>query len=118
MAGFAIQRSHRVVELKRTSDLHSPLFEQLALGDLIETGAFDRHIRRTRQLYKTRRDRLVASLSRYVRIGGIAAGQHAALDLPQDCDEARLIEAGARRSLGLYGLARFRIADGPPAPSR
>jgi len=103
-----------VTELKRTADLHSAVFEQLALADLLGSGVFDRHIRRTRQLYRRRRDQLVAALAPHAQVGGIAAGQHAVLHLPPGCDEAGLIEAGARDSVGLHGLGRYRLSGGPP----
>ncbi len=58
---------------------------QLALADLIRSGAYDRHVRRARLVYRRRRDRLLSTITREapaVRVHGIAAGLHALLELP------------------------------------
>ena len=63
----------------------SSALDQLALADFIDSGAYDRHVRRMRQRYRRRRDQLVAALAQrapHVRVTGIAAGLHAVLELP------------------------------------
>ncbi|MEO7195718.1 MAG: PLP-dependent aminotransferase family protein [Pseudonocardiaceae bacterium] len=47
---------------KRDADGGSPVIEQHALARLIEMGAFDRHLRRARKVYRARRDALLAAL--------------------------------------------------------
>jgi GntR family transcriptional regulator/MocR family aminotransferase len=104
-----------VVEEKRWADLHSPVLDQLALAELIASGAYDRHVRRARARYRRRRDRLVAELAAAaprVRVTGIAAGLHALVEVPGD---ARAVVAeAARRGLGLQSLAEY----GAPADTR
>jgi len=59
--------------------------DQLALAILIETGRYDRHLRRMRTEYATRRDVLVQTLAQHapaVRLTGLAAGFHAVAHLP------------------------------------
>jgi GntR family transcriptional regulator/MocR family aminotransferase len=49
--------------------------EQLALADFIASGAYDRHVRRSRLVYRRRRDRLVDAVRRAapaVAVTGIA----------------------------------------------
>jgi GntR family transcriptional regulator/MocR family aminotransferase len=45
-----------LTEDKRLSDRGSPTLEQLALATLIESGRYDRHLRRMRGVYAARRD--------------------------------------------------------------
>ena len=69
--------------------------DQLALADLIDSGGYDRHIRRCRLVYRRRRDRLVAALARRapdVTVAGLAAGLHALVELPQRRGEADAAE--------------------------
>ena len=54
-----------VIEDKRLSDRGSPTLEQLALATLIESGRYDRHLRRMREVYGARRDPLVAALAEH-----------------------------------------------------
>lgn len=73
------------VAAKARADAHTSGLEQLTLAEFIGSGAYDRHIRRTRLAYRHRRDRLVAALARHapgVRVSGIAAGLHAVAELP------------------------------------
>ena len=74
-----------VVAAKALADRNSSAIDQLTLAELIVSGAYDRHVRRSRLVYRRRRDRLVAALRRHaprVRISGIAAGLHALVELP------------------------------------
>jgi GntR family transcriptional regulator/MocR family aminotransferase len=45
---------------------------------------------------------------------GIAAGQHLVTWLPPDLDEAAVVDAAARREVGVYGVAPYRIASQGP----
>jgi GntR family transcriptional regulator/MocR family aminotransferase len=87
---------------------------------LIASGAYDRHIRRARLVYRRRRDRLVSALGRRApdaRVSGIAAGLHALVTLPPGRTEQDVIGDAARRGLALYGLAGFAegTSQRPPA---
>ncbi|MFD0745207.1 PLP-dependent aminotransferase family protein [Phytohabitans flavus] len=54
-----------IVEEKRLSDRGSPVLDQLALARLIESGRYDRHLRRLRGVYASRRRTLVDALARH-----------------------------------------------------
>ncbi|HUA02549.1 MAG TPA: PLP-dependent aminotransferase family protein [Solirubrobacteraceae bacterium] len=108
-----------VIEDKRLSDRGSPTLEQLALGTLIESGRYDRHLRRMRDVYGRRRDRLVAALAQHaphIGLHGLAAGFHAVASLGPDADEAAIVEAARERSIGLYAMGDYRLSrsSGPP----
>jgi GntR family transcriptional regulator/MocR family aminotransferase len=83
--------------------------DQLTLAEFIESGGYDRQIRRARLAYRRRRDRLAAALHRQGRhVTGIAAGLHAVLELPQADIERQLIARARQRGLALVGLDSFR----------
>jgi len=99
-----------VREAKGEREAWASVPEQLALADLIACGAYDRHVRRMRQRYRARRDRLVAALAErapHVRVSGVAAGLHAVLRLPAGT-EAAAVEAATARGVALDGLTAFR----------
>ncbi len=100
-----------IAEEKLTSDRGSPGLDQLVLAKLIESGRFDRHLRRMRGMYAQRRSVLVEALEHHapeVRLTGLAAGFHAVAHLPESVDEARIIAAARERSVGLYGMSYYR----------
>jgi GntR family transcriptional regulator/MocR family aminotransferase len=109
-----------IAEEKRLSDRGSPEPSQLALAMLIESGRYDRHLRRMRGVYATRRAALVAALSAHapaVKLTGLAAGFHAVAHLPDGVAEGAVIAAALDRSVGLYGMSaqRYSGAAEPPA---
>jgi GntR family transcriptional regulator/MocR family aminotransferase len=84
-----------------------PTIEQLALARLFDSGAYDRHLRYARRLYRARRDGLVRSLARHLpsaRVTGLAAGLHAIVRLERPVDGMELMRAAARHSVGVYPL--------------
>lgn len=99
-----------VVEAKRRADRGSDVLTQLAFAELIDCGAFDRHVRRMRRLYRYRRDALVAALGHHapaMPVHGIAAGLHAVVSLPQGVSESDVLDAAGERQIALTGLAPF-----------
>jgi GntR family transcriptional regulator/MocR family aminotransferase len=107
-----------VTAAKESDDLGTPVVEQLALADFLERGELDRHLRRTRSVYRDRRDALVAALARLLpdcRPTGVAAGLHLVVRLPRGADEDAVLEGARGRGLGLSGLSEHRIEPGPPA---
>ncbi len=96
---------------KRLADRGSPGIDQLALATLIESGRYDRHLRRARTEYAARRQVLLTALATHapdLRVTGLAAGFHAVLHLPAGADEAGVVEEAAKRGVGLYGIAPMR----------
>ncbi|WP_020664925.1 PLP-dependent aminotransferase family protein [Amycolatopsis benzoatilytica] len=102
-----------VARAKEMHDLGCPPLPQAALAHLIATGGYDRHLRRTRRLYRARRDALIDALARQLpqwRPVGIAAGLHLVVRLPDGTDDLRLQEnlavAGVRApALSTYSHA-------------
>jgi GntR family transcriptional regulator/MocR family aminotransferase len=97
----------KVVAEKLLADHGSPTIDQLALARLIESGAYDRHLRQARRRYRARRDALVQAVGRHLpdaRVTGLAAGLHALVRLGREVDGMQLMQAAARRSVGVYPL--------------
>jgi DNA-binding transcriptional MocR family regulator len=100
-----------VADLEARTDRGSPGLDQLVLARLIESGRFDRHLRRMRRAYAARREVLVRTLAERapaVGLTGLAAGFHAVARLPAGVTEAAAVEAGPR--------PRHRPVRDEPAP--
>ncbi|HEX5980219.1 MAG TPA: PLP-dependent aminotransferase family protein [Thermoleophilaceae bacterium] len=107
-----------VTAAKESDDLGTPVVEQLALADFLERGQLDRHLRRTRSVYRARRDALVDALARLLPDcppAGVAAGLHLVVHLPAGADEQAVLDAARSRGLGLSGISEHRVEPGPPA---
>lgn len=102
---------------KRLTDRHSPSLEQEALAELIESGAYERHVRRVRRRNGERRAALLTALSATlgdaVTVVGADAGLHVVIWLNSvpHADEAALIERAHTAGLGLYPVSPLYAAD-------
>ena len=102
-----------VIEAKLLDDLGSPTVDQLALARLIDSAAYDRHLRRARRRNRVRRDALVVAVAESLpqaRVSGISAGLHALVRLPRAFPTRHLIAACAERSVGVYPLSLHLLA--------
>ncbi|WP_019816071.1 MocR-like pyridoxine biosynthesis transcription factor PdxR, partial [Saccharomonospora saliphila] len=86
------------------------VLDQLTLADLLDSGDYDRHVRRMRLTYRRRRDRLLRALPRHLAPKGVPAGLQVLLPLPGNGPaEHDVLSAARARSLTLQGLARHWI---------
>ncbi|GAA4836393.1 PLP-dependent aminotransferase family protein [Kitasatospora terrestris] len=102
-----------LTEQKHLSDRGTPTLDQLALARLVESGRFDRHLRRMRGTYGARRAALLGALAEHapgLRVTGLAAGFHAVVHLPAGADERSVVAAARERSVGLYGMSTCRAS--------
>jgi GntR family transcriptional regulator/MocR family aminotransferase len=104
---------------KRLADRHTPGLEQEALAALIESGAYERHVRRVRRRNSERRAALLASLSATlgdaVTVVGADAGLHIVVWLnrvPMTQEDALIARAHAA-GLGVYPVTPLYA----PAPT-
>ncbi|GAA4817037.1 PLP-dependent aminotransferase family protein [Streptomyces ziwulingensis] len=107
-----------VLAVKGDREAWVSVLDQLSLADFIVSGAYDRHVRRMRQRYRGRRDRLVRALAAqapHVVVTGVAAGLHAVLRLPPGTEPSSL-KAAAWQGIALDGLAEFRHPETDMAP--
>jgi GntR family transcriptional regulator/MocR family aminotransferase len=108
--------TERIARAKLAADFGSSALDQLALADFIERGELDRHLRRMRSVYRTRRDAVLAGLQRHlpaVLPAGASAGLHVLAWLPSGIDEATLVSEAAGRGIGLQGVAPAFAGERP-----
>ena len=93
--------------------------DQLTFTDFLARGEFDRHLRRMRALYRSRRDVLVRALAAELpdlRVSGAAAGLHVVLELPSPELEEPVARAAASRGVLVDTLAQHALPGyGGPA---
>jgi GntR family transcriptional regulator/MocR family aminotransferase len=109
-----------VVELRPIVDRHTSALDQLALAEMITSGAFDRHVRHARTRYRRRRDLLLSLLAEQVpavTAHGIAAGLHTVIELPLDGPaENDVVDHLARSDVAVHGLGDYRHRSGAGSP--
>jgi GntR family transcriptional regulator/MocR family aminotransferase len=98
-----------VVRAKRYADLHTETIGQLTLAEMINSHAYDRHVRAGRLRYRQRRDLLVDRLGsgadHRLAVSGIAAGLHVMIRLPAaGPDEKEVLDRAAAHDLALTAL--------------
>ena len=101
-----------IVEEKRLSSRGAPGLDQEALALLMETGRFDSHLRRVREVYRARTDVLAAEAELAFgqgRLQGLAAGCHALLLLPEGTSERAVVATAATMGVRVNGLERYRF---------
>ena len=106
-----------VIERKRWSDITSPALGQLALAELITSGAFEKHLRLVRSRQRQRRDALLDALTRYLPradVLGVAAGLHLLVLLPDLDDDRALATAAREQGVAVHPLSWHRTRPGPP----
>lgn len=96
---------------KQLTDRHSPVTEQEALASLIESGAYESHVRRVRRLNRERREALLNVLHQTfgdrIDIVGADAGLHIVVwlkDVPRS-REAALLENAHSAGVGLHSIS-------------
>jgi GntR family transcriptional regulator/MocR family aminotransferase len=98
-------------QAKRLTDRHAPVLEQRALASLIDSGAYERHVRRVRRENERRRTALLHAVEEHLledaHVVGTAAGLHVVLWLPRlrPQDEPALVAAARQRGVGVYPVS-------------
>jgi GntR family transcriptional regulator / MocR family aminotransferase len=96
-----------------------PALNQFALVQLMQSGAYDRHLRASRQRYRARRNALTDALRRHLpeyRVRGAEAGLQLLLELPPGTDVAAILRAAARRGIELCNLYELQLQPEPMDP--
>lgn len=104
----------RFLAMRRSTDLHPPILEQMALADFIAGGHYARHLRRMRTIYRERLEALTDAAEHtcagLLRLRPVPAGLHAVADLDGSDEERVSAEARQRgievAPLGMYFLRR------------
>ncbi|WP_394846050.1 PLP-dependent aminotransferase family protein [Pendulispora brunnea] len=94
-------------------DCHSPAILQRTLARFLDDGSMDRHLRRTRKLYRARHQFIVDWFAGPGRTLGkliaIDAGLHLAAELHDSWDERTLCTRALDAGLNISGLAKFSV---------
>jgi len=96
------------------------VLNQAAYATLLERGDIDRHLRRTRRRYHTRRNALVDALATSLpnaTVGGASAGLHLIAWLPEGADETAIADDAASRGVAIHTLHQECSVIGPASPA-
>lgn len=110
-------------QAKRLADRHAPVLEQRVLASLIDSGAYERHLRRIRRENERRRAALLEAIARWMpdatQVEGSAAGLHVVVWLPWLTvrEEPAVVEAARRRGVGVHAVSGLFAAAGKRRPT-
>lgn len=94
--------------------------DQLIVQRFIEEGYYERHLNKTRALYKGRHDMLIKGLSPLTdrcKISGEHAGVHLLLTFDGGPDETELIRRAGEEGIRVYGLSDYIIGGKAKKPT-
>lgn len=112
----APRRLVRLVRAGQDVPVGPPALTQLALALFLESGAYDRHLRASRQRFRARRNALIAALQRELPqcpISGASAGLHFVLELPAGSDTHAVLAAAPRHDVQLCDADGARFVPDP-----
>lgn len=96
-----------------------PLLNQYVIGRLIETGQYDRHVRRLNHIFRKRFERFSSELSDVmgkIKISGNGSGQYFLLEFSENVNQNILIDLAHQQGVQVYSTMQFwqDKADCPP----
>ncbi|GAX88998.1 PLP-dependent aminotransferase family protein [Effusibacillus lacus] len=103
-------------KLKRFSDLHTPILEQLVLARFIQEGHLERHIARMKKIYRKRRNILVQKLyDRFgseIAVSGTSTGLHLIVEFPLLDTIEGLVKQAEQAGIRVYPAEHHSIQKG------
>jgi GntR family transcriptional regulator / MocR family aminotransferase len=99
-----------IVNRKKFNDMGTATIPQAAFAHMLRTGGYDRHLRRTRALYRKRRDALLEAVAEHLpewQSIGVAAGLHVVLRMPDGTDDLALKSRLEERGVHVWALAQY-----------
>lgn len=102
---------------ERTYDLHTcSTLAQLALKEFIESGEYQKHIKKMKQHYKNMRERLISALEetfgKRISVKGANAGLHFVTEFDCARSEKEILARADAEQLDLFAMSRFRLKAG------
>ncbi|HUD33949.1 MAG TPA: PLP-dependent aminotransferase family protein, partial [Variovorax sp.] len=106
----------KLLQAKQAVDLHTPIFTQRMVAEVIKDGFLERHVPTIRALYKRQRDAMVAALEREmagldVTFDAPVGGMFLWARLPEGIDTTALLPLAVERNVAFVPGAPF-YADG------
>ncbi|CAM2140291.1 HTH-type transcriptional regulatory protein GabR [Paraburkholderia tropica] len=108
---------------KRGYDLQTcSSLTQLALQEFIESGEYQKHIKKMKQHYKEKRERLIRALESEfggeITVKGANAGLHFVTEFYTYRTEQEILAHAAAQQLEIFGMSRFRLKESRPQPDK
>jgi 2-aminoadipate transaminase len=112
----------KLVQLKQSADLHSPTFNQMVIHEVAKDGFIDEHVKKLREVYRDRRDAMLAGLDRYMPPevqwthpdGGLFLWVH----FPDGVNVRTLFDEAVRRDVAFVPGDCFFTTPNPPPTAR
>jgi GntR family transcriptional regulator / MocR family aminotransferase len=120
--GWLIAPGHltdALVAERRVNYAQPSSIDQAAYASLLQRGDVDRHLRKTRRIYRARRELMIEAIATFlpeVVVAGTSAGLHLMLWLPAGTDERRASAEAARRGIVIDALAEDFATYAPRPP--
>jgi 2-aminoadipate transaminase len=101
----------KLLQAKQAADLHTPIFNQRVVHEVIRNGMLDTHVPTIRARYKQHRDAMQASLARH--LGGVAqwvtpvGGMFFWIELPEPIDAVALLPKAVDAGMAYVPGAAF-----------
>jgi len=112
----------KLVQLKQGADLHSSTFDQMVVYEVAKDGFIEEHVRKLREVYRARRDTMLAALDRFmpsdVRWTQPQGGLFLWMYLPDGVSERVLFDAAVRRNVAFVPGSAFYTIPNPPGTAR
>lgn len=106
---------------KWLTDRHVALLYQAVLALFIDEGHFERHLRRMRKVYETRRATMLAAFDEHfgerATITGTESGMHVMVNIQGVEDAEAFMEAARARGVGIYSANTYYVGEPPPGAS-
>ncbi len=107
------------VKHKMAADLGTSIMDQIAFGQLLASGDYDRHLRQMRRRYTSRRHAMLEGLSRYLpnaTVLGAAAGVQLAVHFPSDYPVEDLVSRAFELGVKVEALRPWYAEHGSGPP--
>jgi GntR family transcriptional regulator/MocR family aminotransferase len=102
---------------KWLNDLHSATLEQETLAEFINSGMYERHLRRLRRRNAARRESLLDAVRLFlgdqVEMTGDESGAHIVLWPLKSVSESTLIARARSKGVGIYGISHCYLGKAP-----
>jgi 2-aminoadipate transaminase len=106
----------KLLQAKQAADLHSPIFNQRMVFEVMKDGFLDRHVPTIRALYKRQRDAMLSALRREmkgldVEFNTPAGGMFLWLRMPAGIDTVALLPKAVERGVAFVPGAPFYAGE-------
>jgi 2-aminoadipate transaminase len=105
----------KLLQAKQAADLHTPIFNQRVVHEVIRNGFLDTHVPAIRARYKRHRDAMQSSLAKHLR--GVAqwvtpvGGMFFWIELPEHIDAVALLPKAVEAGMAFVPGAAFYAGD-------